>query len=142
MRASFHRGTLRCHHTGNSKADEYQDGMLNGLCMHHAWTMGGIKPETTPTKQLGSPSYLLTAVCIIQGAPNFDSEIKSQSREHYISLNSALNLPFSSGHYSHKNKLVHQTNKCAKRSLQKFGVFEVLLLLTNTIPDERLIGNA
>ena len=46
MRASFHRGTLRYHHTGNSKANEYQDGMLNGLCMHHAWTMGGIKPET------------------------------------------------------------------------------------------------
>ena len=83
-----------------------------------------------------------TAVCIIQGTPNFDSEIKSQSREHYITLNSASNLPFSLGPYSHKNKLVHQTNKCAKRSLQKFGVFEVLLLLVNTIPDEWLIGNA
>ena len=29
---------------GNSKADEYQDGAENGLCMDHAWTMGGIKP--------------------------------------------------------------------------------------------------
>ena len=28
---------------GNSKADEYRDGALNGPCMHHAWTMGGIK---------------------------------------------------------------------------------------------------
>ena len=30
--------------TRNSKADKYQDGVENGLCMHHAWTMGGIKP--------------------------------------------------------------------------------------------------
>ena len=28
---------------GNSIADEYWDGALNGPCMHHAWTMGGIK---------------------------------------------------------------------------------------------------
>ena len=29
---------------GNSKANEYWDGMLNGPCMHHARTMGGMKP--------------------------------------------------------------------------------------------------
>ena len=28
---------------GNSKANEYQDSTLNGSCMHHAQTMGGIK---------------------------------------------------------------------------------------------------
>ena len=27
----------------NSKAKEYWDGTLNGPCMHHAQTMGGIK---------------------------------------------------------------------------------------------------
>ena len=79
-------------------------------------------------------AYLIEAY----GAPNFDSKglanALSPSILHSIS-HFLLDL-------SPKNKLVHQTNICDKISLQKLCAFEVLLLLTNTIPDEQLIGNA
>ena len=39
---------------GNSKADEYWDGVLNGPCIDHG------RYEMTSTKHLGSPPYLLT----------------------------------------------------------------------------------
>ena len=71
----------------------------------------------------------------------FDSEIKSLSCEHHISLSSGWNHLVFCGSYSGKNRLVHQHNKCAKISLQKSGLLGILLLLANSIPDKQLIGN-
>jgi len=51
-----HRGTSK------SKAEEYRDGALNGPCMHHAWTMGGIRPDTPPQKIQAHPlTYLIVS---------------------------------------------------------------------------------
>ena len=49
----------------------------------------------------------------------FDSEIKSQCCECYISVNSAWNNVKKNLTYSPKNKLVHHNKKCAEISLQK-----------------------
>ena len=51
--------------------------------------MGRLNNSRKPIVEVVGLEVSPTAVCIIQGAPNFDSKIKSQSHEHYISLNSA-----------------------------------------------------
>ena len=45
---------------GIQKPTRYQDGALNGLCMHHARTMGGMKPEATPSPPQSIRAHPLT----------------------------------------------------------------------------------
>jgi len=104
----------------------------------HQWHVQSVCKLTDSYRQ---NSKLLQLFALCKARLHFDSEIKSPSRERHISLNSGWNHLVFCGPYSEKNKLVHWHQKYAKRNLQKSGIFEVLLLLANAIPDKRLIGN-